>query len=231
MGQNSDLIRVEGVSKLFKIGEGNLFALREIYLSIEAGEMVVIVGPSGSGKTTLLNMISGIDKPTSGTVRVDGVEVNRMNENKLAKWRGRNVGIVFQFFQLLPTLTALENIILPMEFRGSYGGKRRQRAVKVLDQVGLADHAHHLPSELSGGEQQRVAIARSIANDPPIILADEPTGNLDNETADEVFEAMLRLSASHGTAFVIVTHDPALAERAERVLELRQGVLRPVTLK
>jgi putative ABC transport system ATP-binding protein len=176
------LILLENVTRTYKMGERSLFALRDVSVGIRAGEFIAVTGPSGSGKSTMLNLIGGIDKPDSGRVWVDGLEVNSLSENELARWRGEKIGIVFQFFQLLPTLTALENVMLPMELRNTFAHHRRVRAAQSLAQVGLAERGSQLPSELSGGEQQRVAIARALANDPPILLADEPTGNLDSDT-------------------------------------------------
>jgi putative ABC transport system ATP-binding protein len=222
MEEGRPLIELHQVSKLFKMGRSEYPALREVELVINEGEMVILVGPSGSGKTTLLNMMSGIDKPTSGIVSVDGTLVSQMGENELAKWRGRHVGIVFQFFQLLPTLTALENVMLPMDFQGTFKGKRRARALEALEMVGLAERANRLPSELSGGEQQRVAIARALANDPPIILADEPTGNLDTQTGEHVFQIFLELH-HQGKTIVVATHSPNLAEKAPRVIRVQDG--------
>jgi len=183
---------------------------------------VAVVGPSGSGKSTLLNLISGIDKPTAGRVVVGGVEVSALDENALARWRGEHVGIVFQFFQLLPTLTALENVMLPMQFRGKFPGQQRERAMAALARVGLADRADQLPAELSGGEQQRVAIARALANDPPILLADEPTGNLDSETGERIV-ALLAGLHQQGKTIVLVTHEDTLARAAGRVLRMQDG--------
>src|SRR5690242_10187489 len=174
--------RLLNVVKAYPMGDREYVALRGINLALYAGEFTAIVGPSGSGKSTILNMITGIDRPTTGQVLMAGRPLHLMSENELAQWRGANIGIVFQFFQLLPTLTALENVMLPMDFVDTYRGARRQRALSLLSRVGLSSHANHLPSELSGGEQQRVAIARALANDPPIIIADEPTGNLDSAT-------------------------------------------------
>ena len=196
-------------------------ALRGVTLAFHAGEFAAIVGPSGSGKSTILNMITGIDRPTRGEIIVGNRPIHRLSENALARWRGANVGIVFQFFQLLPTLTALENVLLPMDFLGRTGA-RRPRALALLRRVGLADHADHLPSELSGGEQQRVAIARALANDPPILIADEPTGNLDSATGDLVFRLLGELGRQ-GKSVIFVTHDPALAELAERVVHVQDG--------
>jgi putative ABC transport system ATP-binding protein len=183
---------------------------------------VALVGPSGSGKSTILNMITGIDKPTSGTVTVNGVRVDRLGENALARWRGQSIGIVFQFFQLLPTLTALENVILPMDLRGAHRGHRRERALEHLRLVGLEDHAGHLPSELSGGEQQRVAIARALANDPPILIADEPTGNLDTATGERIIEILVELHR-RGKTVIMVTHELTIATLTERTLHVQDG--------
>jgi putative ABC transport system ATP-binding protein len=219
------LIELTDVEKVFRTGKLETPALRGLDLAIEEGEMVAIVGPSGSGKSTLLNMITGIDRPTAGTVTVDGRQLDDMSEEQLAVWRGENVGIVFQFFQLLPTLTALENATLPLDF--ARRGARRERAATArrhLELVGLADKADHLPSELSGGEQQRVAIARSLATDPKLIVGDEPTGNLDTHTAAEMFELLHRLN-DEGKTVLYVTHDLELAARAGRVVTIRDGVV------
>ena len=204
------------------MGTRTLFALHDVSLEIRAGEFVAVTGPSGSGKSTLLNLIGGIDKPDSGHVWVDGVEVNTLDENRLARWRGEKIGIVFQFFQLLPTLTAQENVMLPMELRNTFADHRRERAAQSLARVGLAERGAQLPSELSGGEQQRVAIARALANDPPILLADEPTGNLDSDTGQVVFELLAELHRA-GKTIVLVTHEEALARRAQRVVRVRDG--------
>jgi putative ABC transport system ATP-binding protein len=204
------------------MGQRTLYALRDASLDIRAGEFVAIIGPSGSGKSTLLNLIGGIDKPDSGRVWVDGLEVNALDENRLAKWRGEKIGIVFQFFQLLPTLTALENVMLPMELRNTFADNRRARAAHALARVGLAERATQLPSELSGGEQQRVAIARALANDPPILLADEPTGNLDTDTGLRVVELLAELNRA-GKTIVLVTHEEALARAAQRIVRVRDG--------
>ncbi|MBC7264653.1 MAG: ABC transporter ATP-binding protein [Chloroflexi bacterium] len=216
------MIRLENVSRIYGLGDKTCAALCDVSLAIERGEFVAVVGPSGSGKTTLLNMIAGIDKPTSGQVWVDGVLVNALDENRLARWRGGTVGIVFQFFQLLPTLTALENVMLPMELRGSYSDTRRERAMEALARVGMADYAHRLPSELSGGEQQRVAIARALANDPPLLLADEPTGNLDTDSGLKVIELLAELNVA-GKTVIYVTHEERLTSRARRIVFMRDG--------
>jgi putative ABC transport system ATP-binding protein len=198
-------------------------ALRGVDLAIEAGELIAVVGPSGSGKTTILNIIAGIDRPTAGTVTVDGRRIDEMSEEELAVWRGEHVGVVFQFFQLLPTLSALENAVLPLDFarRGSKRD-RFERARHNLGLVGLADKADHLPAELSGGEQQRVAIARALAADPKLIVGDEPTGNLDSRTAAEMFELFARLN-EEGKTVLYVTHDLELAGRAHRIVSIRDG--------
>jgi putative ABC transport system ATP-binding protein len=219
------LIELAGVEKVFRTGTVEYRALRGVDLAIDDGEMVAVVGPSGSGKSTILNIITGIDRPTSGTVTFDGQRLDQLSEEELAVWRGRNVGIVFQFFQLLPTLTALENAVLPLDFLGRGSTKERfRRARHHLDLVGLADKADHLPSELSGGEQQRVAIARSLAAEPRLIVGDEPTGNLDTATAGEMFALLERLHAA-STTILFVTHDRDLAARAPRVVEVRDGVV------
>ncbi|HTT27399.1 MAG TPA: ABC transporter ATP-binding protein [Solirubrobacteraceae bacterium] len=219
------LIELAGVEKVYRNGKLEYAALRGIDLSIPAGELVAIVGPSGSGKSTIINMITGIDRPTAGTVTVGGERIDQLNEEALASWRGENAGIVFQFFQLLPTLTALENSVLPLDFarRGSKR-ERFERAAHNLELVGLGDKLDHLPAELSGGEQQRVAIARALACDPALIVGDEPTGNLDTHTAADMFELLARLNAE-GKTVLYVTHDLSLAERAHRVVTIRDGLV------
>jgi putative ABC transport system ATP-binding protein len=219
------LIELVGVEKVYRSGKLEYAALRGIDLSIPAGEMVAIVGPSGSGKSTIINMITGIDRPTAGSVTVGGERIDQLSEEQLASWRGENVGIVFQFFQLLPTLSALENAVLPLDFshRGSKH-ERLEQAAHNLELVGLGNKLEHLPSELSGGEQQRVAIARSLACDPKLIIGDEPTGNLDTHTAVEMFELLARLNGEGKTA-LYVTHDLSLAERAHRVVTIRDGLV------
>jgi putative ABC transport system ATP-binding protein len=216
------LIRLENVTRAYSMGGRILYALRQVSLLICGGEFVAITGPSGSGKSTLLNLIGGIDKPDTGQVWVDDLQVGRLGENALAKWRGDKIGIVFQFFQLLPTLTAVENVMLPMELRNSYPGRRKERALAELARVGLGDRVSQLPSELSGGEQQRVAIARALANDPPILLADEPTGNLDSDTGKRIIELLQDLNRT-GKTIVLVTHEEELARVAKRVVRMRDG--------
>jgi putative ABC transport system ATP-binding protein len=206
------------------MGNRQFVALRGVNLTLYTGEFTAIVGPSGSGKSTILNMVTGIDRPTKGQVLMAGMPLHQMSEDELARWRGSSVGIVFQFFQLLPTLTALENVMLPMDFLNSYGNRRRERALALLDRVGLKPRAGHLPSELSGGEQQRVAIARALANDPPIIIADEPTGNLDTATGEHTMGLLLELS-QQGKSVVFVTHDQHLAAHAHRVVRVQDGLI------
>ena len=219
------LIELVGVEKVYRSGKLEYRALRGVDLSISAGEMVAIVGPSGSGKSTIINMITGIDRPTAGMVTVEGVRIDQLSEEELASWRGENVGIVFQFFQLLPTLTALENAVLPLDFaHAGPKNERFERGAHNLELVGLGDKLEHLPSELSGGEQQRVAIARSLACDPKLIVGDEPTGNLDSHTAADMFELLARLN-DEGKTVLYVTHDISLAKRAHRVVTIRDGVV------
>ncbi|HEY5699638.1 MAG TPA: ABC transporter ATP-binding protein [Acidimicrobiales bacterium] len=219
------LIELAGVEKVYRTGRVEYRALRDVDLAIAGGEMVALVGPSGSGKSTVLNMVTGIDRPTTGRVTFDGQRLDEMSEEELAVWRGANVGIVFQFFQLLPTLSALENAVLPLDFlrRGSKG-ERFERARRNLELVGLGDKADHLPAELSGGEQQRVAIARSLAAEPRLIVGDEPTGNLDTVTAADMFGLLEELNRE-GKTILFVTHDRELAARAPRVVEIRDGLV------
>jgi putative ABC transport system ATP-binding protein len=219
------LITLERVEKVYRTGKLEYPALRGVDLTIEQGEMVAIVGPSGSGKTTIMNMITGIDRPTAGAVMVDGQQIHALSEEQLAIWRGRNVGIIFQFFQLLPTLTALENAMLPLDFARKGSKHERLRIAKHnLELVGLGDKLDHLPAELSGGEQQRVAIARALASDPKLIIGDEPTGNLDTQTAAEMFELLKRLN-DEGKTVLYVTHDLGLAARAGRMVTIRDGLV------
>ena len=219
----SAIIDLRDVHKYYKTPIGDFHALKSIDLQINAGEFVSIIGKSGSGKSTLLNMITGIDHPTSGEVLVNGTGVHELNENRMARWRGKNLGIVFQFFQLLPTISVIENIMLPMDFCRTYPMREREkRALDLLEMVELADHAYKLPTALSGGQQQRVAIARALANDPPIVIADEPTGNLDSKTAESVF-AMFNQLVSQGKTIIIVTHDSALAKQTHRTALIADG--------
>jgi putative ABC transport system ATP-binding protein len=217
------LIELRHVVKKYQGKAGAVTALKGIDLQVSAGEFVAVLGKSGAGKTTLVNVISGIDRPTSGEIRVAGTPVHALGEDDRAAWRGRSVGVVYQFFQLLPTLSVLHNVMLPMDLAGRMSvGEQKERAMRLLDQVGIAGHAHKLPSALSGGQQQRVAIARALANDPPILLADEPTGSLDSGTANEVLGVFQTLAAQ-GKTLLIVTHDKDIVGRAGRTIVLTDG--------
>ncbi len=223
--KQGSLIALHNVHKIYKTAAGEFPALKGIDLKVDRGEFVAVIGKSGSGKTTLINMITGIDRPTEGEVVVADTPIHNMKEGKLAEWRGRNIGVIFQFFQLLPTLTAIENVMLPMDFCNMYSTKERpERALHLLDQVGLADQAYKIPSTLSGGQQQRVAIARALSNDPPLLLADEPTGNLDSKTAGSVFEVFENFIAQ-GKTIVMVTHDNDLASRVTRDITVADGII------
>jgi putative ABC transport system ATP-binding protein len=220
---NRPLIDLRAVTKTFESVAGRFTALQGIDLQIDPGEFVAVIGKSGSGKSTLLNMIAGIDHPTSGEIVVNGAAIHRLNEGRVAAWRGLNVGLVFQFFQLIPTLTAVENVMLPMDFCNVYpDSKREERAQQLLDRVGIARQANKLPAALSGGEQQRVAIARALANDPPLIIADEPTGNLDSRTAALVFD-LFRDLVSQGKTVLMVTHDKEFARAVPHQIEITDG--------
>ena len=217
------LIDLIDVVKIYHTGDIRFRALDNINLKVARGEFVGIIGKSGSGKTTLINMIAGLDHLTSGEIWVDGVPIHTFNENQMAIWRGRAIGVVFQFFQLLPTLTVIENVMLPMDFCNVHAREDRPAiALHLLEQVELTDQAHKLPAALSGGQQQRAAIARSLANDPPLIVADEPTGNLDSKTADQVF-AMFERQVAGGKTIVMVTHDNDLASQVSRTLHVVDG--------
>jgi putative ABC transport system ATP-binding protein len=220
---NGRLVDLRGVVKTYKGSAGTFTALKGIDLQVEAGAFVSIIGKSGSGKSTLINVVTGIDRPTSGEVLVDGVPVHVLNEEQIAIWRGRSVGVIFQFFQLLPTLTAVENILLAMDYGGNLARvERPDHAMYLLELVGMADHAHHLPGTLSGGGQQCVAIARALANDPVLLTADEPTGNLDSKSTETIFGLFENLAAS-GKTILMVTHDNGLAARAQRTIRLVDG--------
>jgi len=220
---NGPLVDLRQVVKTYESAAGIFTALKGIDLQVDAGEFASIIGKSGSGKSTLINMITGIDHPTAGQVLVGGAAVHMLSEEQIAVWRGRTIGVIFQFFQLLPTLTAVENILLPMDYGQLYArDERAERAMHLLEQVGMADYAHKLPSALSGGQQQSIAIARALANDPPILAADEPTGNLDSRTARSVFQLFENL-AGGGKTILMVTHDKELAERTWRTVVLADG--------
>jgi ABC-type lipoprotein export system ATPase subunit len=224
MNNDKPVVLLENVEKVFKSPAGSFRALKGIDLQVKAGEFVAVVGPSGSGKSTLINMITGIDRPTSGEVHVVGERLTEMSENQVAKWRGRHVGVVFQFFQLLPTLTVLENVMMPMHYAGTYKGERRERAMELLELVEVPDTADKYPSQISGGQQQRAAIARALSNDPALIVGDEPTGNLDTVSAGLVFGLFEEL-VEGGKTIIMVTHDRDLAGNIPRVEEVRNGQL------
>lgn len=221
--QDEHLIVIRDIEKVFKTEAGDFRALDRINLTIDEGEFVGIVGKSGSGKSTLINMITGIDRPTSGEVYINREPIHHLNEDQMAKLRGVNIGVVFQFFQLLPTLTIVENVMLPMDFCNRFHRhERRERAMHLLELMDVGHQANKLPTTLSGGQQQRVAIARALANDPPIVIADEPTGNLDSATADQVFRLFESL-VDQGKTFLMVTHDRELANRLRRVITIADG--------
>jgi putative ABC transport system ATP-binding protein len=217
------VVELENLEKSYRLGKVTVNALRGVTLKLQQGEFMVIMGPSGSGKTTLLNIIGTLDKPSSGRALVDGEDITRMNDGQLTKLRRHKIGFVFQFHNLIPVLTALENVELPLLTSGVKRNVLRDRAMELLSRVGLQNRTDHLPDELSGGEQQRVAIARALANHPRIVLADEPTGDLDTKTGFEVVELMHGMAKEEGTSVVVVTHDPIVAERADRLVEMRDG--------
>ena len=217
------MLVASNLQKEYPSGAGTLAVLKQVSFTIPQGSLVAIVGPSGSGKTTLLGLLAGLDVPSSGTVSLDGVELNRLTEDERARLRGEKVGFIFQTFQLIPTLTALENVQVPLELRGDFGAP--ERAKMLLEHVGLGDRMDHFPSQLSGGEQQRVAVARALANRPVLVLADEPTGNLDEATAEIVFAEFLRLVRHEGSAALVATHNERLAARMDRVVRLHDGRL------
>ena len=223
MNPMSDILVAKNLSKTYRSGERVLTVLSDINLAISAGATCAIVGPSGSGKTTLLGLCAGLDRATSGSVTLNGVLLNDLTEDERAAVRGKHVGFVFQNFNLMPTLTALENVMVPLELQGEKSAGKR--AVALLDQVGLADRQHHYPNQLSGGEQQRVSLARAFSNEPKILFADEPTGNLDEETGQHVEKLLFDLNRASGTTLVLVTHDLTLAEKTQRVLRMKGGHL------
>jgi len=216
------MIEVHNLTKTFRSGSHNVEILRGIDLTVRGGEVLAIEGPSGSGKSTLLGLLAGFDFPTAGSIRLDGEEITKMDEDQLALLRGRKLGFVFQSFNLIPTLTAEENVMLPIELRGD-SGEAKERARSLLTEVGLQERFLHYPAQLSGGEQQRVALARAFAGRPSILLADEPTGNLDSGTGTNILELLLKLNRQEGTTLVLVTHDPALSRLADRIVRLKDG--------
>ena len=219
------LVLVRGVSKYYVRGDQIIPVLVDIDLDVASGDFVALMGPSGSGKSTLLNLIAGIDKPSSGEIRVSGVDIAQLSDAELALWRATNVGFIFQFYNLMPVLTAFGNVELPLQLTSLSRSERRERVATALELVGLADRATHLPNELSGGQQQRVAIARALITDPTIIVADEPTGDLDRTTAEEILALLERLHVELGKTIIMVTHDPKAAEKAQRLVHLEKGVL------
>ncbi len=219
------LAELRGVHRVYQKGKERVDVLQELDLTIPQGDFIAIMGPSGSGKTTLLNLLGGLDRPTAGTVTVGGAELSSMSNSQLSKWRSTHVGFVFQFYNLLPVLSAQRNVELPLLLTNFSGKERAERAAIALDIVGLSDRAKHLPQELSGGEEQRVAIARAIVSDPTLLLCDEPTGDLDRATADEILKLLQILNREHGKTIVMVTHDPQAAEYAARTLHVDKGKL------
>jgi len=223
--EQQPVISVRDVTKVYQMGDVEVHALRGVDLDVWPGEMLAIMGPSGSGKSTLMNIIGCLDVPTAGMYELDGVNVSQLNDDQLADIRCRQIGFVFQSFNLLPRTSALANVELPLIYAGTSGRKRRDRAAEVLELVGLGDRLHHNPNELSGGQQQRVAVARSLVNQPALILADEPTGNLDTRTGIEIMELFQRLNREQGIVIIFVTHDPETAEYCNRVVHIRDGLI------
>ena len=217
------MIELRGVSKTVTSGDRPLTILKPLDLTIPSGHFIAIVGPSGSGKSTLLGLLAGLDSPSTGSITVDGTDITTLDEDGLARLRGEKIGFVFQFFHLVPSLTALENILVPMEIAGNRNAATRAKA--LLEEVGLADRGHHYPSQLSGGEQQRIALARALANDPPILLADEPTGNLDSATSHEVMEIFQNLRAKRGITIVVITHERDIAAYGTRTVDFKDGLI------
>ncbi|HEX9914923.1 MAG TPA: ABC transporter ATP-binding protein [Candidatus Bathyarchaeia archaeon] len=221
----TNMIETIDLSKTYMQGGRPLEVLKGVCLTVEQGEFMAIMGPSGSGKSTLLNMIGALDRPTSGKVFINGVDLSKLNDNQVADLRNREIGFIFQFFNLIPRMDARGNVELPMAIAGISRGQRHRRAIELLDLVGLADRADHKPSQLSGGEQQRVAIARALANEPNLVLADELTGNLDSKTGEEIMHLLRMLNKEEGKTFVLITHDPTVAQNTDRLIQLRDGVI------
>jgi putative ABC transport system ATP-binding protein len=225
MAQNGTLVRVQDVHKEYRRGGERIDVLQGINLEIPRGDFLALMGPSGSGKTTLLNLIGGLDRPTSGSVEVAGEPISRLSDGQLAKWRARHIGFIFQFYNLLPVLTAERNVELPLLLTSLSKAQRRQHVVTALGVVGLADRARHYPRQLSGGQEQRVGIARAIVTDPTLLLCDEPTGDLDRKSGDEILDLLQALNRDHGKTIIMVTHDPHAAAHARRTLYLDKGNL------
>ncbi|HEY4590652.1 MAG TPA: ABC transporter ATP-binding protein [Thermoanaerobaculia bacterium] len=225
MAYNGTVVQVQNVHKEYRRGSERIDVLQDINLEIPPGDFLALMGPSGSGKTTLLNLIGGLDRPTAGTVEVAGEPISRLSDGQLAKWRSRHIGFVFQFYNLLPVLTAEKNVELPLLLTSLSGGERRQHVATALAVVGLADRARHYPRQLSGGQEQRVGIARAIVTDPTLLLCDEPTGDLDRKSGDEILDLLQALNREHGKTIIMVTHDPHAAARARRILYLDKGNL------
>jgi len=217
------VVEMDDVEKTYQLGKVKVYALREVSLFLFQGEFVLVMGPSGSGKTTLLNLIGGLDKPTQGKISVNGLDLTTLSDKELTKIRRHKIGFIFQFYNLIPVLTALENVELPLLAAGQPKGRARERAKELLHIVGLAERMNHMPDELSGGEQQRVAIARALANKPSIILADEPTGDLDSKTGSEIVQVLHDAAKKENATVVVVTHDPLIAEKADRIMRMRDG--------
>ena len=229
-GMEEYVIITENLTEEYLLGKVVVPALRGVNLKIKRGEFAVIMGPSGSGKSTLLNLIGGLQKPTGGRVLINGIDLSTLNENQLAIFRRKNVGFVFQAYNLIPTLTAIENVELPMIFYNIPPNERKRRAEKLLHSLGLGDRLHHRPSELSGGEQQRVSIARALANNPEIILADEPTGNLDTKTGRRIMDEIVKVNRDFGKTIVMVTHDPEVAHFGDRIIHIRDGKIENIEI-
>jgi putative ABC transport system ATP-binding protein len=223
MNENELVLRAENLTKELKVGEVTVHALRGVSLSVKSGEFLAIIGPSGSGKSTLLGLIGGLDTPTSGSVFIDGIDITHLSERALTRVRNEKIGFVFQFFNLIPTLTALENVALPIQFARQRKFNANQRAKELLDMLGLSDRSHHRPTQLSGGQQQRVAIARALANSPALLLCDEPTGSLDTESSEVVMRALRDVQKTTGTTVVIVTHNMEVASQVDRLIALVDG--------
>jgi putative ABC transport system ATP-binding protein len=224
---STSFIKAVGLTKIYQKGNQEIVPLRDITFTVQPSEFISLMGPSGSGKTTLLNLLAGIDSPSRGTLEIAGCSLDQMNREKLTKWRSENVGYIFQLYHLMPVLTTFENVELPLLLQNLSKKERRDRVEKVIDQVGLSDRLEHFPRELSGGQEQRVAIARALVADPSLIVADEPTGDLDRDSADEILQILEDLAAKQGKTIVMVTHDPKAAARATRCLQLEKGSLIP----